>query len=158
MSPARARNLLRLLAAAGLLAACAAAAAATPAAPPLRVEHAWIRWLPANLPSAGYATLVNDGDQTLRLASASSPDYGAVMLHRSRLADGDSTMEMVKHLDIPAHGSVKLAPGGYHLMLSHATRAIKPGDKVPVSLQLADGRMLQVVFPVLPANAAGPAD
>lgn len=158
MRRTRARGLLRTLAAAGLMAACATAWAATPAAPTLRVEHAWIRWLPANLPSAGYATLVNDGDQTLRLASASSPDYDSVMLHRSRLADGDSTMEMVRQLDIPAHGSVKLAPGGYHLMLSHARRAIKPGDKVPLALHFADGRVLQVDFPVLPANASGPAD
>lgn len=158
MSMRHTHNLLHALACAALLVACNAALAATPAAPALRVEHAWIRWLPANLPSAGYATLVNDGGQTLRLASASSADYDSVMLHRSRLADGDSTMEMVEHLDIPAHGSVKLAPGGYHLMLSHARRAIKPGDKVPMTLHFADGSVLQVEFPVLPANASGPAD
>jgi copper(I)-binding protein len=76
------------------------------------------------------------------------------MLHHSRLAQGDSTMEMVGHLDIPAHGSVKLAPGGYHLMLSHAAHPVKPGDKVPVTLRFADGTTLQVNFSVLPANAA----
>lgn len=156
MMARRPRRWLCRLAAAGLVAACAVASAATPAAPTLRVEHPWIRWLPANLPSAGYATLVNDGGQALRLASASSPDYDSVMLHRSRLADGDSTMEMVERLDIPAHGSVKLAPGGYHLMLSHARRPIKPGDKVPLTLRFADGSVLQVDFPVLPANASGP--
>jgi copper(I)-binding protein len=78
------------------------------------------------------------------------------MLHRSRLAQGDSTMEMVEHLDIPAHASVKLAPGGYHLMLSHATHPLKPGDKVSIGLRFADGSVLQVDFSVLPANAAGP--
>jgi hypothetical protein len=93
-----------------------------------------------------------------RLTGVSSPVYGSVMLHRSRLAQGDSTMEMVDHLDIPAHGSVKLAPGGYHLMLSHATHPVKPGDKVPMRLRFADGSVLQVDFSVLPANAAGPAD
>ncbi|MGH8212774.1 MAG: copper chaperone PCu(A)C, partial [Rhodanobacteraceae bacterium] len=85
------------------LAFCAAAAAAP--APSLKAEHGWVRWLPANLPAAGYATIVNDGDGVQRLTGASSPDYGSVMLHRSRLAEGDSTMEMVEHLDIPAHGS-----------------------------------------------------
>lgn len=153
MTASRARNLLRALACVGLMAAGSAALAAAPA---LRVEHAWIRWLPANLPSAGYATLVNTSGATLRLTRASSPAYASVMLHRSRLADGDSTMEMVPALDIPAHGSVKLAPGGYHLMLSHAKRAIKPGDKVPLTLYLADGSTLQVDFSVLPANASGP--
>ena len=131
--------------------------AASAAAPVAHVEHPWIRWLPANLPAAGYTTIVNDGGGTLRLESATSPDYRSVMLHHSRLAHADSTMEMVDHLDIPAHDSVKLAPGGYHLMLSQPTRAIKPGDKVPMTLHFAGGATLQVVFSVLPANASGPA-
>ena len=139
-----------------LLAATTAAVAATPAPANVRVEHAWIRWLPANLPAAGYATIVNDGDGVQRLTVVSSAAYGAVMLHRSRLAEGDSTMEMVDYLDIPAHGSVRLAPGGYHLMLMHATHPVKPGDKVPLDLHFADGTTLQVDFSVRPANASGP--
>jgi copper(I)-binding protein len=147
------RNVIRTIVGACLLAASVAAMSATPS---VHVEHAWIRWLPANLPVAGYATNVNDSDGVQRLVAVSSPAYGSVMLHRSRLAQGDSTMEMVDHLDIPAHGSVKLAPGGYHLMLSHATHPVKPGDKVPMRLRFADGSVLQADFSVLPANAAGP--
>ncbi|MDE2223954.1 MAG: copper chaperone PCu(A)C [Xanthomonadaceae bacterium] len=155
MTARHARDLLRAFACAGLIATCASAPAAAPASA-VRIEQAWIRWLPANLPAAGYATIVNDSDGVQRLTGVSSPDYGLVMLHRSRLAQGDSTMEMVDHLDIPAHGSVKLAPGGYHLMLSHAKRPVKPGDKVPMRLRFADGSVLQVDFSVLPANASGP--
>ncbi|HEX5959760.1 MAG TPA: copper chaperone PCu(A)C [Rhodanobacteraceae bacterium] len=147
-------NLRALLA--GAMLAIGVCASAAPASPPIQVQHAWIRWLPARLPVAGYAVIVNDGDGLLRLTGASSPDYAMVMLHHSRLAQGDSTMEMVDHLDIPAHGSAELAPGGYHLMLMHATRAIEPGDKVPVILQFAGGTSLQVDFSVLPANASGP--
>lgn len=150
---------LRVLLACTVLAIGVPALAATPASPEgVRVEHAWIRWLPASLPAAGYAEIVNDSDATVRIAGVSSPAYGMVMLHHSRLAHGDSTMEMVDHLDIPAHGRVKLAPGGYHLMLMHAKRPIKPGDKVPMTLEFADGAKLQADFPVLPANASGPAD
>lgn len=132
------------------------AMASMPAA--VHVQQAWIRWLPAGLPSGAYAKITNDGDTVLRLAGASSPDYGMVMLHESRLAHGDSSMVMVDHLDILAHGSVALAPGGYHLMLMHAKKAIKPGDKVPMILRFAGGETLQVDFPVLPANASGPPD
>lgn len=143
---------------AGLLAfsACALAAAA-PATPNVHVKNPWIRWLPASLPAGGYAVIENDSDAMVQLVGAGSPDYGRVMLHHSRLAHGDSTMVPVDHLDIPAHGSVKLAPGGYHLMLSHAKRPIKPGDKVPVTLRFASGATLQVDFSVLPADASGPA-
>lgn len=122
----------------------------------VHIEHAWIRWLPANLPAAGYAEIANDSDATVRITGASSPAYGMVMLHHSRLAHGDSTMEMVDHLDIPAHGQVTLAPGGYHLMLSHAKRPVKPGDIVRITLELAGGAKLRADFPVLPANASGP--
>lgn len=131
-----------------------AAFAASPAG--VHVERAWIRWLPANLPVAGYAVIVNDSDAGLSLTGASSPAYRMVMLHHSRLAHSDSTMEMVASLDIPAHGRVTLAPGAYHLMLSGATRAIKPGDKVQVTLEFAGGETLQADFSVLPANSTGP--
>lgn len=132
--------------------------AAAPVTANIRVEHPWIRWLPANLPNAGYATIVNAGDNARRLAGASSPDYGSVILMQSRLAEDDSSMVRVKHIDIPAHASASLAPGGYHIMLSHASKSIRPGDRVPVTLHFADGAAVQVDFPVLPANASGPAD
>ena len=141
-----------------LLALSAAAVAATPSPVAVRVEHAWIRWLPANLPSAGYAVIVNDSDTPLRLTDVRSTDYGMVMLHRSLLANSDSRMEMVSSLEIPAHASVTLAPGGYHLMLSQPTRTLKPGDKVPMTLEFAGGAELQADFSVLPANASGPTD
>ncbi|HEX5488627.1 MAG TPA: copper chaperone PCu(A)C [Rhodanobacteraceae bacterium] len=147
---------IRGLLACTLLALSATAIAAAPSSPGVHVKNSWIRWLPANLPAAGYAVIMNDGPATARLVSASSPDYGSVMLHRSRLAHGDSTMEHVDHLDIPTHGSVTLSPGGYHLMLMHAKRPIKPGDTVKMTLDFAGGATLQVDFSVLPANASGP--
>lgn len=151
---------LRAPLAACLLALGVSAFAAAPAPAPagVHVEHAWIRWLPANLPVAGYAVIVNDSDATLHLTGASTPAYGMVMLHYSRLAHSDSTMQRVDYLDVPAHGRATLAPGAYHLMLSGATRAIKPGDTVPVTLEFAGGESIQVDFPVLPANSTGPSD
>ena len=148
----------RSLIGAAMLALSATALAAAPASPDAQVEHAWIRWLPANLPAAGYAVIRNVGDEPLRLTGARSPDYGMVMLHHSRLAHGDSTMEMIDHLDIPPHGSATLAPGGYHLMLSQQTHAIKPGDHVKIVFEFAGGAELQTDFSVRPANASGPTD
>lgn len=144
----------RLAAAAALLAVTSAVIAAAPAG--IRVEHPWIRWLPANLPVAGYATIVNSSDAPERLTGASSPDYADVTLMQSHLAEEDSRMDPVTHVDVPAHGTATLAPGGYHVMLMHAKRAIKPGDTVTLTLRFAGGAAVQVDFPVLPANAVGP--
>jgi copper(I)-binding protein len=141
-----------------LLAISLSTAAVTPVHANILVEHPWIRWLPANLPAGGYVVIANDGRAPERLVGASSPDYARVMLHRSQEVNGVDVMTAVSGIDIPAHGSVKLAPGGYHLMLMHAKRAIKPGDKVTMTLHFAGGEALQVDFPVLPANASGPPD
>lgn len=122
---------------------------------PVRVEHGWVRWLPANLPAAGYATIRNDGDKPVELTGAGSPDYAMAMLHRSVQKNGTDTMEMVDVLEVPAHGEVKLAPGGYHLMLMDARHPIKPGDTVHVSLRFNDGETVQATWPVRPANAPG---
>lgn len=145
---------VRLLAACALLACSGTALAAAPTG--VRVEKAWIRWLPANLPSAAYVVIVNSGNAPTSLTGASSPDYAHSMLMHSLLAQDDSRMVPVARLDVPAHGSVKLAPGGYHIMLSGAKRPLKPGDKVPMTLKFADGTTLQVDFSMLPANSTGP--
>ncbi len=147
---------LRTLPAAALLAMTACVAVAAPATNTLRVEHAWIRWLPATLPAAAYAVIENDSSAPARLTGASSPDYGMVMLHRSQLENGSSAMTMVSGMDIPAHGKAALSPGGYHLMLSDPARPIKPGDTVHMTLHFAGGESIRADFPVRPANTSSP--
>ena len=142
----------------------ALACLATPAlalqtsAPPARVavRDGWVRWLPANLPAAGYATIRNGGDKPVHLTGADSPEYGMAMLHRSMHMQGKDTMQMVGSITIPAHGSVALAPGGYHLMLTNPRHPIKPGDSVHVTLHFAEGGTIRATWPVRPADATGP--
>lgn len=122
----------------------------------VHASHAWVRLLPAGLPAGGYVTLSNDGDRTASLTRASSPDYAHVMLHQSTMHDGMSTMTRVARIDVPAHGQVALAPGGYHLMLMQATHPLKPGDRIEVVLRFADGSTLPVAFVARPADADGP--
>lgn len=119
----------------------------------VQASHAWIRVLPGNLPAGAYVTLKNDGDQPAALSSASSPAYASVMLHHSSTKGGMSRMTMVDKLAIPAHGSVVLAPAGYHLMMMQAKAAVSPGDTVPVTLTFADGSTLPTNFTARPANA-----
>lgn len=142
------RSLSLLLA--GLL--CAGAAHATQAGH-VHASDAWIRVMPANLPAGGYVTLRNDGDQPAVLDAASSAAYGSVMLHQSSTDTGMGRMRMVKSLTVPAHGQVALAPGGYHLMLMDAAKAVQPGQTVQVVLHFADGSTLAASFLAKPANA-----
>jgi len=124
----------------------------------IRAEHAWIRVMPAGLPAGGYVTLHNGGDEVAALTGASSPDYGHVMLHESTTEGGMGRMKMIDKLEIPAHGQVALAPGGYHLMMMNGSGEVHAGAQVPVTLLFADGSKKTVDFLARPANAvdAGP--
>jgi copper(I)-binding protein len=148
-----------LLGGAALCAALASPALAARRAPPeLSVSHAWIRWLPAGLPAAGYLQLSNRGDKPVELVNADSPGYySSVMLHRTVSKGGVSRMEEVERVAVPAHGDVRLAPGGYHIMLLNPKRTIKPGMHVPITLRFADGRDLTASFVVRKSNAPAPA-
>ena len=125
------------------------------AADQVRATHAWIRVLPGTLPAGGYVTLENRGDHPVALTGARSPAYAEVMLHHSSTQGGMSRMAMVESLPIPAHGTVVLAPGGYHLMLMQPGAAVSPGSEVKLQLQFDDGSSLPVNFIARPANALG---
>ncbi len=117
-------------------------------APTIRVEDAWIRWLPAGLPAGGYATLTNTGDKPLMLIAASSPYYGAVSMHRSVERQGIMEMMPVAQIPIVAHSSLNFAATGYHFMLMQPSKSVKLGDRVPITLRFTDGASLTVQFEV----------
>jgi copper(I)-binding protein len=112
--------------------------------------HGWARWLPNELPAAGYVTLANAGVKPVDLVSASSPDYGSVMLHQSVSNGSTEKMIMVDKLTVPAHGQVAIAPGGYHLMLMAPRHKIAPGDTVHVNLKFSDGATVDAPLAVKP--------
>ncbi|WP_266169449.1 copper chaperone PCu(A)C [Dyella subtropica] len=118
----------------------------------VKASQAWIRVMPGSLPAGGYVTLENHGAQAVNLRSVSSETYAEVMLHKSNTEGGMGRMEMVDSLSIPAHGKAMLSPGGYHLMLMKATKPVKVGDKVKLSLRFADGSTLLTDFDARPAN------
>ena len=123
------------------------------AASSLMVSDAWIRAMPAGIPSGGYFTLHNGSTKDVVLTGASTPACGSLMLHKSEMTGGMSSMHHVDEVAVPAGGSVAFAPGGYHLMCMQATSAITPGAKVQVTLLFKDGAKLTVSFEV--RDAAG---
>lgn len=142
----------------GLAAASAALALGWLAAPAmaagsaLTLSHPWIRFLTPQIPAAGYFTLHNGGSAPAELTGAASPDCGKLMLHQSIIENGTAHMRMVMSILVPAHGSVVFRPGAYHLMCMQPSDAIRPGQRVPVSLDFKDGTTLSATFPVYGAK------
>ena len=63
---------------------------------------------------------------------------------------GVMSMQRVAGLTIPAHGSVTLAPGGYHLMAIGLRRDLHPGERFPLRLHFAAHGWTTVTVTVRP--------
>ena len=130
-----------------VLAAGMPAAHAGPA--PVTVNQARIRWLPGDLPMAGYFRITSHAASPLYLVGAISPAFGALMLHRSVEEDGISRMETVDRVTLNPAQTVEFAPGGYHLMLMQRKQDVHAGQEVPVTLRFSDGETLTARFKVV---------
>jgi copper(I)-binding protein len=114
----------------------ASAAGAGPGAPAIKVEDAFARAMPPGARTAGaYLTIENRGSQPDRLLSARSPRAGAVELHRMSEQDGVMRMRPVDAIPVPAGQTVKLTPGGLHLMLIDPKPPLKEGEHIPLTLR-----------------------
>jgi copper(I)-binding protein len=60
-------------------------------------------------------------------------------------------------LTIEPGKTVKLAPGGYHLMLFDLKSPLKQGDKVPVTLEFEKAGKVKLSLDVQGVGAQGPA-
>ena len=119
----------------------------------LALSDPWFHLVMPSLPAAGYFTLSNSSATPQTLVGAASPACGMLMLHQSVDQGGQERMVMVDSVPVPPHGEVSFMPGGYHLMCTSPTTAMRSGHSVPVTFRFADGGLLTASFPV--RNATG---
>jgi copper(I)-binding protein len=126
----------------------------------LSISKGFVRaMLPGQPTGGGYFTVSDAGKTADTLLGASSPIAGSVTLHEMKM-NGD-VMEMralPQGIPVPAGGTVKLAPNGFHLMFERVTVPFKLTDMVPVTLTFAKAGKVDIVLPVAPLGAAGPAN
>lgn len=129
-------------------------ALAMPAHAELTFADPWLRAVPPVSPTmAGYVTLNNSGDEAVTITGVSTPAAGHTMLHDvESAADGSRRMVHLHHLEIPARGSVPLAPGGRHLMLMKLAEVPAPGETVEICFHLKGGEDACTGFPVKRAS------
>jgi hypothetical protein len=124
----------------------------------LTIEQPWARATPKGAAvGAGYLEIRNAGASPDRLTGGSA-DFAGVEIHQMKMDKGVMTMRQVKDgLEIPAHGSVKLAPSGYHLMFTGLKHALVKGESVKATLTFEHAGPVTVEFPVQGIGASGPA-
>ncbi|PXW23855.1 copper chaperone PCu(A)C [Paraburkholderia caballeronis] len=108
------------------------------AAPPA-VSNCWVRLLPGNLPSGAYFDVTNPGSAAIEIESVDSDAFGMAMLHRTQRNGSTSTMEMVHTATVPANGTLKFAPGGYHVMLEQPKQPVAIGSTIALTFTFGDG-------------------
>lgn len=99
------------------------------------VADAWARATPPHADSAAVYLTITDPGPADRLLAATTPVAADAHLHESRSVDGVMQMRSVDRLDIATGGSVTLAPGGLHLMLTGLRQPLHEGEHFPVTLR-----------------------
>jgi periplasmic copper chaperone A len=125
----------------------------------LVITQAWSRATPGGAKiGGGYVTIENKGSASDRLIGGSAAIAGKVEVHEMAMNNGVMTMRPLdKGLTIDPGKTVKLAPGGYHLMMFDLKGPLKQGDKVPVTLEFEKAGKVNLSFDVEGIGAQGPA-
>ena len=120
------------------------------------VEKPWARATPKGAEVGGaYMTIENKGATPDRLTGGSA-DFATVEIHQMKSENGVMEMrEVPGGLNIPAHGSVGLAPSGYHVMFTHLAHPLTKGDTVKATLNFEHAGPVEVEFKVLGVGAMG---
>jgi copper(I)-binding protein len=124
----------------------------------LVISQAWSRATPGGAKVAGgYLTIDNKGTSPDRLLGGTSSVAGKVEVHEMSMADGVMTMRPLdKGLPVEPGKSVKLAPGGYHLMLMDLKTPLKQGEGVAVTLEFEKAGKVEVSLDVQGVGAGAP--
>ena len=127
----------------GLIATSSSAAASGA----LSFEGAWVRAsIGSSKVSAVYFVVTNRGDAVDRLLGVEADRAGHAMIHRSVLENGVIRMRHVDAIELAPGESVRLEPGGLHVMLMGVASPLEAGESISLTLvfERAGKRVLSV--------------
>jgi copper(I)-binding protein len=125
----------------------------------LVISQAWSRATPGGAKiGGGYLTIENKGAAPDRLIGGAADIAAKVELHEMAMTNGVMTMRPLGNgLTIEPGKTVKLAPGGYHLMMFDLKGPLQQGDKLPVTLEFEKAGKVKVSLDVQGVGAQAPA-
>jgi copper(I)-binding protein len=101
----------------------------------VKVENAWARaTVPGQKTGSVYVDLTSASNAAL--VAVGSPLAARAELHSMSMDGGVMRMRALPRVELPAGQTVKLAPGGMHVMLVDLKQPLKAGDKVPLTLSV----------------------
>ena len=111
----------------------------------LHIDHPFARATPPGARSGGvFLSVENQGAQTDRLLTVSTPAAGSAELHQMVLDAGVMRMRAVAGVDVKPGDRLVLQPGGYHVMLADLKRPLRAGDHFPLTLGFEKAGSIEV--------------
>src|SRR5215218_1816495 len=125
----------------------------------LTISHPWIRATPKGAAVAGgFLTVTNTGATPDRLVGGSVTGASRAEVHATSTEGGVARMAPVEGgIEIKPGETVKLAPGGYHLMVMDLKGSFVDGELVEGTLQFQNAGRVPIEFEVQSLGAQAPA-
>jgi iron complex outermembrane receptor protein len=102
----------------------------------LVIGHPWSPPIAAGRPvGVAYLSITNNGNSADTLTGASSARATSVQMHQTILSEGIARMRPLAELTIAPGKTVKIEPGGIHLMLLGLDGPLMAGTTVPLTLE-----------------------
>ena len=119
----------------------------------IEVSDAWARPTRGDAPGAVYVTIENKGGKDDRLVSVMTDQAAMAMVHQTELSNGVARMRMAGEINVPAGNSIKMVPGGTHIMLEGLRTPLRTGGSFPLVLKFRESGEQKVSVRVTEADA-----
>ena len=117
-----------------LFVACSISSVAS-AAQGVIVKDAWVRATAPGQNTAGvYLDIASNAEAAL--VGAVSPVANSAEMHAMRMEGGVMKMRALQRIELPAQKTVKLAPGGLHIMLVGIKQPLREKQRIPLELTI----------------------
>ncbi len=111
----------------------------------LVIGHPWSPPTPAGRPvGVAYLSITNNGTAADTLTGVSSPFAASVQMHQTTTSEGMARMRPLTELTIAPGKTVKIEPGGIHLMLMGLNGPLVAGTTVPLTLEFRNAGRVTV--------------
>lgn len=111
------------------------------------VANGYVRdTLPGQTVTAAYCDIVNTSPQDAVLVAVSTPIASSVEIHETRNEAGMVRMRRLETIVVPARSTVRLRPGGRHLMLFDADT--EGTQEAPFVFEFAAGHSIRGAFEI----------
>ena len=121
----------------------------------LAIGHPWSRATAPGMPmGVAYLSITNNGETADALIAASTPAAAHVEMHQTTIADGMARMRPLIEIALAPGSTVKIEPGGIHLMPVDLRMPLEAGRQVPLDLTFRRAGKITVQLRIEALDAA----